>query len=126
MEWQPQIAAKKGQIDFRVKVKKNKAGRTLAEVAIPFRAIWFDVVDKILRATFILTLDLMEMDGKQIRQSRTEYPLEITEDKLRESYAKNHVIEVPVEARAGDFWLRLTLENANDGSKAYKRIRLSI
>jgi hypothetical protein len=66
------------------------------------------------------------MDGKQIRQSRTEYPLEITEDKLRESYAKNHVIEVPVEARAGDFWLRLTLENANDGSKAYKRIRLSI
>jgi GWxTD domain-containing protein len=126
MEWQPQIAAEKGQIDFRVKVKKNKAGRALVEVAIPFRAIWFDVEDKTLRATFILTLDLMEMDGKEIRQSRTEYPLEITGDKLRESYAKNYVIEVPVEARAGDFWLRLTLENANDGSKAYKRIRLSI
>jgi hypothetical protein len=50
----------------------------------------------------------------------------MTENKLRESYATNHVIEVPVEAPAGDYWLRLTLENANDGSKAYKRVKLSI
>ncbi|HVP91914.1 MAG TPA: GWxTD domain-containing protein [Terriglobales bacterium] len=126
IEWQPRIAAEKGQIDFRVKVKKNKAGLALVEVAIPFRAVWFDVEDKTLRVTFILTLDLIEMDGKEIRQSRTEYPLEITEDTLRKSYAKDYIIDVPVEARAGDFWLRLTLENANDGSKAYKRIRLSI
>jgi GWxTD domain-containing protein len=126
MEWQPQIAAEKGQIDFSVKVKKTKPGRALVEVTIPFRVIWFDVKDKTLRATFILTLDLMETDGKEIRQSRTEYPLEMTEEKLLESHAKNHVIEVPVEARAGDYWLRLTLENANDGSKAYKRIELSI
>ncbi|MCX6567111.1 MAG: GWxTD domain-containing protein [Candidatus Aminicenantes bacterium] len=126
MEWQPQIAAEKEQIDFSVKVKETKPGRALVEVAIPFRAIRFDVKDKTLRATFILTLDLMETDGKEIRQSRTEYPLEITEDKLRESQDKNHVIEVPVEAREGDYWLRLTLENANDGSKAYRRIKLSI
>jgi GWxTD domain-containing protein len=126
MEWQPRISTEEEQIDFSVKVKKTEPGRASVEVAIPFRAIRFDVKDKILRATFILTLDLIDTDGKDIRQSRTEYPLEMTEDKLRESYDGHHVIEVPVEARAGDYWLRLTLENANDGSKSYKRIKLSI
>jgi GWxTD domain-containing protein len=126
MEWKPQVAAEKGQIDFLVKVKKIKPGRALVELAIPFRGIWFDVKDKTLQATFILTLDIMEMDGKEICQSRTEHLLEMTENKLRESYAMNHVIEVPIEAPAGDYWLRLTLENANDGSKAYKRVKLSI
>ena len=126
MEWKPQVAAEKGQIDFLVTVKKTKPGRALVELAIPFRRIWFDAKDKNLKATFILTLDIMEMDGKEIRQSRTEHRLEMTENKLRESYATNHVIEVPIEAPAGDYWLRLTLENANDGSKAYKRVKLSI
>ncbi len=125
-EWQPQIEVEEGKINFRVMVKEILAGRALIEVAIPFRTIWFDVKDKTLRATLILTLVLMEMDEKEIWQSRVEYPLEMTEDKFRESYDKNHVIEVPVEAQEGDYWLRLTLENANDGSKASRRIRLSI
>jgi GWxTD domain-containing protein len=126
MEWKPQVAAEKGQIDFLVTVKKAKPGRALVELAIPFRRIWFNAKDKTLQARFILTVDIMEMDGKEIRQSRTEHLLEMTENKLRESYAMNHVIEVPIEAPAGDYWLRLTLENANDGSKAYKRVKLSI
>ena len=126
MEWKPPVAAEQGQVEFRVAAKKIESGRALIEVKIPLRVIWFDAKDRTLRATFILTLELMDLDGKEIWQSRTEHPLETTEEKLRESYAENHVIEVPVEAPAGDYWLRLTLENSTDGSKAYKKIRLSI
>ncbi len=125
LEWQPQIAAEKGQIEFDAKTKISGAGKVLVEVTIPYRVIWFDMKDKTLRATFVLTLDLMELNGKEIRQTRTEHTLETTEEGLRESYSKNHTIEIPVEAPGGEYWLRLTLENTNDGSKAYKRIKLS-
>jgi GWxTD domain-containing protein len=126
MEWRPQTAAEKGQLDFRVEVKKTKPGRALIEIAIPIRLIRFEAKDNTQRATFILILDIEETDGKEIRHSRTEYPLEMTEDELRESSAKDHVIEVSVEVPEGDHWLRVTLENANDGSKAYKRVKLSL
>jgi GWxTD domain-containing protein len=127
IEWQPQVAAKKGQFDFRVATKKSGPGRALVEVAIALRTVWFDVKDKgLLRATFALTLDLMAIDGTEIRQTRIEDTLETTEDALRESYSKEHVVEIPVEAPNGDYWVRLTLENTSDGSKAYKRVKLSI
>jgi GWxTD domain-containing protein len=126
MEWQPQIAAEKGQIEFDAETKIAEPGRVLVKVTIPYRVIWFDIKDKTLRAKFVLTLDLMELNGKEIRQTRTEHTLETTEEGLRKSYSKNHAIEVSVEAPAGEYWLRLTLENTNDGSKGYKRVKLSI
>jgi GWxTD domain-containing protein len=126
MEWQPQVAPEKGQIEFNAEVKRTETGRAVIEVTIPYRLIWFDAEDKTLRATFVVTLDLMEMDEKEIRQTRTEHVLETTEEKLLQSYSEVHTIEIPVEAPGGEYWVRLTLENLNDGSKAYKRVRLSI
>jgi len=126
MEWQPQVPPEKGEIEFDAEVKKTGTGRAVIKVTIPYRVIWFDAKDKTLRATFVITLDLMEMDGKEIRQTRTEHVLETTEEKLGQSYSEDHTIEIPVEAPAGEYWVRLTLENLNDGSKAYKRIRLSV
>jgi GWxTD domain-containing protein len=126
MEWQPQVASVAGGIEFDAGVKKTETGGAVIEVTIPYRVIWFDAEDKTLRATFVITLDLMEMDEKEIRQTRTEHVIKTTEEKLLQSYAEAHTIELPVEAPAGEYWVRLTLENLNDGSKAYKRIRLSI
>lgn len=127
MEWQPQIAGgEKAQIEFDAETRIVEAGKVLVKVTIPYRVIWFDIKDKTFRAKFILTLDLMESNGKKIRQTRTEHTLETTEEGLRESYSKNHAIEVAIEAPAGEYWLGVTLENGNNGSKAYKRIKLSI
>jgi GWxTD domain-containing protein len=125
MEWQPQIAADKGRIDFDVQARKIAEGRGLVKVIIPYRAIWFDAEDKKLRATFSVTLDLLDLDGKVISHAQTADAFETTEDELRQSYTKSHTIEIPVEAPRGDYWVRLTLENTIDGSKADKRIRLS-
>lgn len=125
MEWQPQIAADKGRIDFDAQARKIAEGRGLVKVIIPYRAIWFDAKDKKLRATFSVTLDLLDLDGKEISHAQSSHELETTEDELRQSYTKSHTIEIPVEAPRGDYWVRLTLENRSDGSKAYKRVRLS-
>ena len=57
---------------------------------------------------------------------RSEHALEMTEEEMRQSSTMSQTIEIPVEAPRGDYWVRLTLESANDGSKAYKRIKLSI
>jgi GWxTD domain-containing protein len=126
MEWQPQVAAEKGEIGFNAEAKKTGTGRAVIKVTIPYRVIWFNAEDQWLRATFVITLDLMEMDEKEISQTRTEHVLETTEEKLLQSYAEVHTIEIPVEAPAGEYWVRLTLESINDGSKAYKRVRLLI
>jgi GWxTD domain-containing protein len=125
-EWQPQIDVEEEAIGFRVKVKKAGPGRAVIRIEVPLRDLRVETKDRTVRTTFILTLDLLEMNGKEVRQSRTETPLEMTEDKFQESQAGNHVIEVPIEAPAGDYWLRMTLENAADGSKAYRRVRLSL
>ncbi len=125
-EWQPQIAAEKGQIDFDARAQKIANGRGLVKMIIPYRVIWFDAKDKTLRATFVVTLDLLEMDGKEISHAQSEHALETTEDELRQSNTKSHTIEIPVEAPPGEYWVRLTLENTSDGGKAYKKIKLSI
>jgi GWxTD domain-containing protein len=125
-EWQPEIAADKEQIDFRASVKEAGTGQAIIEVAVPVREIRFDLKDKSFQVTFVVTLDFMDMDGKEIRRTRTEQRLEMTKDELRASDSKDLTIEIPIEAREGDYWLRVTLENANDGSKGQIRIKLSI
>jgi GWxTD domain-containing protein len=125
-EWQPQIAAEKGQIEFDAKTRKAEAGEVFVEVTIPYRVIWFDSKDKTLRARFVITLDLMDLNGQEIGQTRTEHTFETTEERLRELCAKSYPIEVAIEAKPGEYWLKVTLENINDAGKACKRIRLTV
>jgi GWxTD domain-containing protein len=124
-EWQPQVAVEREPIDFEVTAKRAEDGGTLVEVMIPYRGVWFAVRGETLRVTFVVTLEVLEMDGTEIRQVRTESTLETTEEELRGAHSKIHTIGIPVETPGRDCWLRLTLENANDGSKAYKRVKLS-
>ncbi|MGB8957603.1 MAG: GWxTD domain-containing protein [Candidatus Aminicenantales bacterium] len=126
MEWQPQISAGAEEIEFDAKTEKTADGRGLVTVVIPYRVIPFDAEAKALRARFIITLDLLAMDGTEIRQMRSEHALEMTEEEMRRSSTMSHIIEIPVEAPRGHYWVRLTLESGNDGAKAYKRIKLSI
>ena len=126
VEWQPQVAAEKGAIDFDVKAEKTAAGRGLVRLTIPYRVIWFDAKDTTLQARFVVTLDLLDLDGKEVRHAQSEHLVEVTEDELRQSYAKSHSLEIPVEAPSGEYWVRLTLENASDGGKAYRKVRLSL
>lgn len=126
MEWQPRISAGRDEIDFDAVAEKTADGRGLVKVIIPYRAIPFNAEDKALRARFVITLDLLAMDGTEIRQMRSEHALEMTEEEMRRSSTTSHIIEIPVEAPRGDYWVRLTLESANDGNKAYKKIKLSI
>jgi GWxTD domain-containing protein len=125
-EWQPQVADEKDQLDFQAKAKNAGTGRALVEIAIPYRTIKFDVKGGTLRATLVVTLDLMKMDETEVRQVRTEGTIETTDGELRESLLKEHTFEMPVEAPPGDYWLRVTVENTSDGYKAYKKIKLSI
>jgi len=125
-EWQPQVAAEKGGLEFSVEARKTAPGRGLVKVIVPYRAVWFDVKEQKLLAKFLVTLDLLDLDGGEVRQATSEHLLETTEDELRQGYGKSGTIEIPVEAPAGDYWVRLTLENAGDGAKAYRRVRLSL
>lgn len=126
MEWQPRVSRGADEIEFDVRTEKTADGRGLVTVTIPYRVIPFDAQAKALRAKFIITIDLSAMDGTEIRQMRSEHALEMTEEEMRRSSTMSHTIEIPVEAPRGDYWVRLTLESANLGSKAFKRIKLSI
>ncbi len=125
-EWQPQVSEEKDRIQCRLTAKRTGSGRALVKVAVPYRSIKFEFKGETLRAVLVVTLDLLNLDGTQVQQTRTESTVETTQSKWDESSSDIHAIEIPVEAAAGKYWLRVTVENTFDGSKAYQRIKLSI
>jgi GWxTD domain-containing protein len=125
-EWQPRVADRKPQVDFEVEARDAGAGRAVIEITIPYRTIWFDSQGQVLKALFVVTLNLTELDGTTVQETRTERTLETTEEQLRSSFSKSHTLEIALEAPRGDYWLAVTVENGDSESKSRKTIRISL
>lgn len=127
MMWKPQVGSIKGQLDCRMEITAQGRGRAVVRVFVPYRKIWFKSEDNgPLTATLSLKLSARDAKEKSVWEFARDYPLSMTEEKLKSQGRGEFKMEVPLEVTPGKLWLNMTLINATDGAKVSLRKPLDL
>jgi hypothetical protein len=94
-------------------------------VSVPLKKIWLKSEGQNLLTSLEATIEMLSSSEKRLWAEQKSYALSFTEEQLEKIIKEDYVIEIPVDLKPEYSLLNLTLKNTTDGSKAFKRIKLS-
>jgi hypothetical protein len=72
-----------------------------------------------------VALEVLDATGAKIGDYQNDYPISLTEARMEEIVDEEFVVEFSLALKTGASMLNLTLTNAADGGKVFKRARLA-
>ena len=83
-------------------------------VSVPYEKLWFTAAGERLRTTLEVALEAEDESGRTVWEDRRTFPLDMSEDELRDSQGQSYRIEIPFGLEAGQ------------GPAGERRIRLRV
>lgn len=112
--------------DFKLDIRLVGDRAQLAIVSVPYSDIWFSSEGRKFKTTFELAWEVYAADDRKIQEGAKTYPLELTQEELKEFKGKEFSIELPLELAPGEYQVAITLKNLTAQSQLRKRIKLTI
>lgn len=125
MEWKPQVEVDKKVLDCEMNVDRSGPDQVRVRIGVPYKKIWMSSDGKDLRTTLNVALEVLDAAGAKIGDYQNDYPISLTEARMEEIVDEEFVIEFSLALKTGASMLNLTLTNAADGGKVFKRARLA-
>ncbi|MCX6577295.1 MAG: GWxTD domain-containing protein [Candidatus Aminicenantes bacterium] len=125
MYLKPAILTEKGALDCKLELQRQADGKALVRVSVPLKKIWLKSEGQNLLTSLEATIEMLSSSEKRLWAEQKSYALSFTEEQLEKIIKEDYVIEIPVDLKPEYALLNLTLKNTTDGSKAFKRIKLS-
>lgn len=127
MSLKPEVNADKVVLDFKLDLKKINKHRIKLLVKIPFENIFLKEKDNKLTTTLFLHLELFSLPPKKkIWDFKDNYPISISQHKIKEMLGKSIVMPVEKELTPGKYRMIIFLENKTDNKKAEKTIKFKL
>jgi GWxTD domain-containing protein len=125
MYLKPAILTEKGALDCKLELQKQADGQALVRVSVPLKKVWLKSEGQNLLTNLEATVEMLSASEKRLWAEQKSYVLSFTEAELEKIIKEDYIIEIPVVLKPEYSLLNLTLKNVTDGSKAFKRIKLS-
>ncbi|MCX6562513.1 MAG: GWxTD domain-containing protein [Candidatus Aminicenantes bacterium] len=125
MEWKPQVEVDKKVLHCEMSVDRSGPDQVRVRIGVPYKKIWMSSDGKDLRTTLTVALEVLDAAGAKIGDYQNDYPISLTEARMEEIVDEEFVIEFSLALKTGASMLNLTLTNAADGGKVFKRTRLA-
>jgi len=125
MEGKPQVERDDKALACGMIVDRSGPDQIRVRIEVPYKKIWMSSDGKDLRTILNVALEVLDAAGAKIGDYQNDYPISLTEEKMEELVDQDYVIEFPLALKAGASMLNLTLTNAADGGKVFKRARLA-
>jgi len=125
MYLKPAVLTEKGTLDCRLDIQKRAGGEALVRIFIPYKKIWLKSEGQNLLTNLEATIEMLSASEKRLWAEQKSYALSFTEAELEKIIREDYVIEIPIVLKPEFSLLNLTLKNVTDGSKVFKRIKLS-
>jgi GWxTD domain-containing protein len=125
MYLKPAILTEKGALDCKLELHRQAEGKALVRVSVPLKKIWLKSEGQNLLTSLEATIEMLSASEKRLWAEQKSYALSFTEAELEKIIKEDYIIEIPVDLKPEYSLLNLTLKNTTDGSKAFKRIKLS-
>jgi len=125
MYLKPAILTEKGALDCKLELQRQADDKALVRVFIPLKKIWLKSEGQNLLTSLEATIEMLNASEKRLWAEQKSFALSFTEAELEKIIKEDYVIEIPVDLKPEYSLLNLTLKNTTDGSKAFKRIKLS-
>lgn len=116
---------KKGTLDCEMNFQKLGNDEALARIVIPYKNIWFKSENKNFQTTLEVTIEILNASEKRLWAEQKAFPFSLTGDKLAEVIKEDFVMEIRVPLKPEYALLGMKLTNATDGSRVYKRLKLT-
>jgi GWxTD domain-containing protein len=125
MYLKPAILTEKGALDCKLELQRQAEGKALVRVSVPLKKVWLKSEGQNLLTNLEATIEMLSSSEKRLWAEQKSYALSFTEAELEKIIKEDYVIEIQVVLKPEYALLNLTLKNVTDGSKAFKRIKLS-
>jgi len=125
MYLKPAVLTEKGALDCEMELQKQPDDKALVRVSVPLKKIWLKSDGQKLLTNLEATIELLDSSEKRLWAEQKSYTLSYTEAELEKVIKQDYIIEIPVALKPEYALLNLTLKNVTDGSKAFKRLKLS-
>jgi GWxTD domain-containing protein len=125
MYLKPAILTEKGALDCKLELQRQAEGQALVRVSVPLKKVWLKSEGQNLLTNLEATIEMLSSSEKRLWAEQKSYALSFTEAELEKIIKEDYVIEIQVVLKPEYALLNLTLKNVTDGSKAFKRIKLS-
>lgn len=125
MMFKPQIQELKNPMDFKLNIKKNGDGHYMIITELPYKNIVFIEDEGHYTAGLTMTVTTQNKKGKEFPPIEKDYTLSLTKDDLQKK-ADSFTMSLPMQLKAGEYNIEITLKNKNDNLKTTKKISLKI
>ena len=125
MYLKPAVLTEKGALDCELELRKQSDDKALVRVSVPLKKIWLKSEDQKLLTNLEATIEILDSSEKRLWAEQKSYTLTFTEAELEKIIKEDYIIEVPVVLKPEYALINLTLKNVTDGSKSFKRFKLS-
>jgi len=124
LEWKPQVEMDDKALACGMIVDRSGPGQIRVRIEVPYKKIWMSSDGKELRTTLNVALEVLDVSGKKIENYQKDYPVSLTEERMAKIGDEEFAIEIPLALPLGASMLNLTLTNAADGGKVFKKAKL--
>jgi GWxTD domain-containing protein len=127
MHLKPTVLTEKGALECTLDLQRQEGDKdkALVRISVPYKTIWLKSEDKNLLTNLEATVEILSASEKRLWAEQKSYPLSFTEAQLEKVIREDFVIEIPIPLKPEYALLNMTLKNTTDGSKAFKRIKLT-
>jgi GWxTD domain-containing protein len=125
MEWKPESEMDDKALACGMTVDRSGPDQIRVRIEVPYKKIWMSSDGKELRTTLNVALEVLDVSGKNIENYQQDYPVSLTEERMAKIGDEKFSIDISLELKPGATALKLTLTNAADGGKVFKRTRLA-
>ncbi len=127
MDWKPKIDKDEVVFDFELSFFEGKNSSKILVLKIPYANIWLTENEKKLET--ILSLSLIATTGKNnktVWEGNRDYTISLTEAELEQMQDKKYEIRYPISLAAGEYELKIELENTTDENRISKTIKFKV
>lgn len=127
MDWKPKVAKEQVVFDFSLNFFEGTDHSKVLVLKIPYRNIWMMDADGKLETTLSLFLTATtDKGGKKVWEGNRDYRISLTESELEQMLGKEYEISYPISLAAGEYQLKIELENTTDENRISKTIRFKV
>jgi len=127
MDWKPKVGKEQVVFDFKLSLFEGNNDSKILVLKIPYQNIWLTDSDDKLETTLSLTLTATTIKGdKKVWEGTQDYKISMTEAKLEQMQDKEYEIIHPISLAAGEYQLKIELENRTDENRISKTIKFKV
>ena len=127
MDWKPKVDKEQVVFDFNLSFFEGNNNAKILVLKIPYQNIWLMDSDGKLETTLSLLLTATTEKGeKKVWEGTQDYKISMTEAELEQMQDKEYEINYPISLAAGEYQLKIELENTTDENRISKTIKFKV